>query len=101
MIPTPEIDYPLLQRCLNREKYAWEDFIDRFIGLVLHVIDQTIELRNIRLTTDEKCDLCEAVFRSFHYNDFQLLRDFQFHASLSTFLTVLTRRLVVAFLLCE
>ena len=53
---------------------------------------------NETLSDDERAELCEAIFRSFRYNDYQLLREFAFHSAVSTYLTVITRRLAVAFL---
>ena len=96
-----ELDFSLLNECLGRKAGAWEDFVDRFLGLVLHVIDQTAETRGVALSSDDRTDLAEAVFRAFHYNRFELLRRFEYKSTLSAYLVVLTRRLVVAFLLCE
>ncbi|MBO7680168.1 MAG: hypothetical protein J6S75_10915 [Thermoguttaceae bacterium] len=96
-----EIDYPLLNRCLRSAPNAWEDFVDRFMGLVLHVIDQTMAVRRLTLTSSERVDLCEAVFRALRYNNCELLRDFDQKSLLSTWLVVMTRRLVVAFLLYD
>ncbi len=36
-----EIDRNLLDRCLQRKPRAWEDFVDRFMGLVVHVVSHT------------------------------------------------------------
>lgn len=93
-----EADYQIVRDCLNRKKFAWEEFVDRFMDLVLHVIDYTAERRRQTLSDDERAELCEAIFRSFRYNDYQLLREFAFHSAVSTYLTVITRRLAVAFL---
>ena len=93
-----ELDYALVRGLLERKRYAWEDFVDRFMELTLHVIEYTAESRGRELPEEEKLELCEAIFRSFRYNDYQLLREFAFHSSVSTYLTVLTRRLAVAFL---
>ena len=96
-----ELDYSLLEDCLHRNSSAWEDFVDRFLGLVLHVVDQTAEVRGVELSSEDRTDLAEAVFRAFHYNRMELLRRFEYKSSLSSYLVVLTRRLVVAFLLCR
>ena len=93
-----EADYQIVRDCLNRKKFAWEEFVDRFMDLVLHVIDYTAERRRRTLSDDERAELCEAIFRSFRYNDYQLLREIAFHSAVSTYLTVITRRLAVAFL---
>lgn len=93
-----ELDYSLVRGCLEGRQYAWEDFVDRFMELVLHTIDHTAEARGIRPSEEERLELCEAIFRSFRYNDYQLLREFAFHSAVSTYLVVLSRRLAVAFL---
>lgn len=74
---------------------AWEDFVDRFIGLVLHVIDHSATVRRIRLTPAERDRLCEETFAAILHNDYHLLRKYQGQGHLSTYLTVVTRRIVV------
>ena len=96
-----ELDYPLLKETLSGSSDGWKNFVDRFLGLVLHTIDQTAEVRRIQLSSEERCDLCEAIFRALHYNDQELLRRFSYSSSVSTYLTILVRRLVVAFLLYD
>ncbi len=90
-----EIDRNLLTRCLARESRAWEDFVDRFMGLVLHVIDHSVSSRSIRLAAHDREDLVGEVFLAFVRNDFTVLRRFRGEASLATYLTVITRRVVV------
>ena len=96
-----ELDYPLLKECLNGHPDGWKNFVDRFLGLVLHAIDQTTDARRIRLSAEERCDLCEAVFRALRHNDRELLRQFSYSSSVSAFMAVLVRRLVIAFLTYE
>ncbi len=98
MMMLQEIDYPLLQRCLKKERFAWEEFVDRFMEMVLQVIEETVRVEKISVSEEEKNELCEAVFRAFRYNNFQLLREFELRCSLSTYLIILSRRLVLAFL---
>lgn len=93
-----ELDYSLIRGCLENKEFAWEDFVDRFVDLVLRTIDHTAEMRGLKLLERERLELCEAVFRSFRYNNYQLLREFAYHCAVSTYLVVLTRRLAVAFL---
>ena len=57
-----EIDRNLLQRCLDRKPRAWEDFVDRFLGLVVHVVNHTSQVRGIELTKEDRDDLCAEVF---------------------------------------
>ncbi|NQT11877.1 MAG: sigma-70 family RNA polymerase sigma factor [Planctomycetes bacterium] len=90
-----EIDRNLLERCLERKSRAWEDFVDRFMGLVVHVVRHTAQARSVRLTPDDRDDLCADVFLSIIKDDFAVLRHFRGQSSLATYLTVVTRRIVV------
>ncbi len=94
-----EIDRNLLQRCLGRKPRAWEDFVDRFMGLVVHVVRHTAQARSIRLSSEDRDDLCAEVFLQVIRDDFRLLRSFRGEASLATYLTVVARRIVVKALL--
>jgi RNA polymerase sigma-70 factor (ECF subfamily) len=94
-----EIDRNLLQRCLGRKPRAWEDFVDRFMGLVVHVVRHTAQARNVRLSPEDRDDLCADVFFKVIDDDFALLRSFRGEASLATYLTVVARRIVVKSLL--
>ena len=90
-----EIDRNLLQRCLARKPRSWEDFVDRFIGLVIHVIDHTAQSRSIRLAPEDREDLASEVFLAIINDDFAILRRFRGESSLATYLTVVARRVVV------
>jgi RNA polymerase sigma-70 factor, ECF subfamily len=90
-----EIDRNLLQRCLHGKPRAWEDFVDRFMGLVVHVVHHTAQARSLRITPEDRDDLCAEVFLAVLRNDFALLRNFRGQSSLATYLTVVARRIVV------
>lgn len=90
-----EIDRNLLQRCLARKPRAWEDFVDRFLGLVVHVVNHTAQCRSIRLANEDREDLCAEVFLNILKGDFAVLRNFRGESSLATYLTVVARRVVV------
>ncbi len=94
-----EIDRNLLERCLHRNPRAWEDFVDRFMGLVLHVVNHTARARSIRLSAADRDDLCAEVFLAMLKDDFAVLRNFRGKSSLATYLTVVARRVVVRELL--
>jgi RNA polymerase sigma-70 factor, ECF subfamily len=96
-----EIDRNLLERCLQRKPRAWEDFVDRFMGLVIHVVNHTARARSIRLSVADRDDLCAEVFLATIKNDFALLRNFRGKSSLATYLTVVARRIVVKELLAR
>ncbi|HID75494.1 MAG TPA: sigma-70 family RNA polymerase sigma factor [Planctomycetaceae bacterium] len=90
-----EIDRNLLDRCLEDKPRAWEDFVDRFMGLVIHVINHSARARGIRLTPEDRDDLCSEVFLNLIKDDFAILRHFRRKSSLATYLTVVARRIVV------
>ncbi|MCC7084897.1 MAG: sigma-70 family RNA polymerase sigma factor [Pirellulales bacterium] len=94
-----EIDRNLLSRCLDRKPRAWEDFVDRFMGLVVHVIDHSAESRSLRITSADREDMASEVFLALVADDMAVLRRFRGEASLATYLTVITRRVVVQQLL--
>ncbi len=94
-----EIDRTLLQRCLARKPRAWEDFVDRFLGLVVHVIRHSSQCRSIRLGQADVDDLAAEAFLALISDDFAVLRRFRGDSSLATYLTVVTRRVVVRELL--
>lgn len=94
-----DIDRDLLQRCLCNGTRAWEDFVDRFLGLVIHVINHTSQSRSIRLSPQDREDLAAEVLLAVVNDDFAILRRFRGDSSLATYLTVISRRIVVRELL--
>lgn len=98
-MPITELDLLLLERCLDRKPGAWEDFVDRFLGLVIHAVHHTTHARAIRLSAMDQDDLCAEVMLRLVENDFALLRRFRCQSSLATYLTVVARRVVLRQLL--
>ena len=94
-----EFDKQLLRRCLDREPRAWEDFVDRFVGLVIHVVNHTGNSRALQLSEQDREDFTAEVFLAILADDFAVLRRFRGASSLATYLTVIARRVVVRELL--
>lgn len=94
-----EIDRNLLSRCLDNKPGAWEDFVDRFMGLVVHVVNHSAQARSIRLSAADRDDLSADVFLAILKDDFAILRHFRAQSSLATYLAVIARRVVVRQLL--
>ena len=72
-----DIDRRLLERCTAREQRSWEDFVDRFLGLVLHVVNHTVEVRGQHLNDEDREDLVAEVFLALIHDDFAVLRRFR------------------------
>jgi RNA polymerase sigma-70 factor (ECF subfamily) len=90
-----EIDRSLLKRCLAQEPGAWKDFVDRYLGLFIHVLQHTAHSRSVSLSAEDLDDLCADLFLVILANDFAVLRRFRGQSSLATYLTVIIRRLAV------
>lgn len=90
-----EIDRHLLQNCLEHQSGSWESFANRFLGLVIHVVNHAALARSIRLSAEDREDLCAEVFLTILQDDFAVLRQFRGQSSLATYLTVIARRVVV------
>lgn len=91
---TPQ-DRELIRRCLHRESGAWNDFVDRYLGLVYHVIHHTAHLRSYPIRPHESEDIAAAVLMQVIDNDYAFLRQFRGKSSLSSYLTVVARRVCV------
>ncbi len=90
-----DIDSQLLEHCLAGSPRAWKNFVDRFLGLVIHVADHTAICRSLRLQEAVRDDLVSEVFLVFVANDYAALRRFQRNCSLATYLSVIARRVIV------
>lgn len=93
--PLTEVDRKLLKRCLNRDPGSWNDFVDRFLSLIYHVIGYTAHLRSVRLTPEDVEDIAAEVLLKIVASDFRVLREFRGEASLATYLTVVARRICI------
>lgn len=89
------IDRDLLKRCLHHEPGAWNDFVDRFLGLVYHVIGHSADQRSFPLTSEDTEDIAAQVMLQVIDNDYAVLRNFRGQSSLATYLTVIARRTTV------
>jgi RNA polymerase sigma-70 factor (ECF subfamily) len=95
VVALSEIDRHLLQRCLARKPRAWEDFVDRYMGLMVHVVNHSAQSRSLRLTPEDREDLLAQIFLTIVREDMAILRHFRGESSLATYLTVIARRVAV------
>ena len=94
--PFTALDRKLLKGCLNRAPGSWNDFVDRYLSLIYHVIGYTAHVRSVRLRPEETEDVAAEVLLKIVSKDFKVLREFRGTASLATYLTVIARRICVA-----
>lgn len=89
------VDRELLRRCLNHEPGAWNDFVDRFLGLIYHVVQHTAHLRSFDLRPEDTEDIAARVLLELVDREYAVLRHFQGKCSLATYLTIVARRTCV------
>jgi len=94
-VPLREIDRQLLDRCLTHQPKAWNEFVDRYMGLIYHVIHHVSHARSVALSEADVEDVAADIFLAFVDDDYKVLRDFKGLSSLPTYLTVVGRRVCI------
>lgn len=89
------LDRDLLARCLHGTPEAWEDFVDRFLGLITYVVTEVAKSRGVPLAEAARDDVVADVFLALVDHDFRTLRRFRGQSSLGTYLVVIARRIAV------
>lgn len=94
-----DLDRNLIDRCLQKQPQAWDEFVDRFAGLIAFVVRSTCKARNIALDPNVQADLVQEVFVVMLSDNFVIFRRFRGNCSFATYLTVIARRVIVKSLL--
>lgn len=94
-MPLRDIDRQLLERCLRKDPGAWNDFVDRYMGLIYHVIHQVSHARSVVLSAADVEDTAAEIFLAVVDDDYAVLRRFKGVSSLPTYLTVVCRRVCI------
>ncbi len=94
-MPLLDIDRQLIDRCLKQEQGAWNDFVDRYIGLIYHVIHHMAYARSLDLSPADAEDIAAEVFLGIIDDNYAVLRKFRAASSLPTYLTVVARRIAI------
>ncbi len=89
------VDRELLSRCLKKQPGAWNDFVDRFLSLIYHVIHSTAHARSAKLHPEDIEDIAAEIMSQVVIDDYKVLRQFKGAANFSTYLTVIARRIAV------
>ena len=71
------VDRDLLQRCLAKQPGSWNDFVDRFLSLIYHVIHYTAHLRSARVPPEDVEDIAAEVLLQIVADDYKVLRQFK------------------------
>jgi RNA polymerase sigma-70 factor (ECF subfamily) len=95
LVPLHDLDRQLLDRCLKHEPGAWNDFVDRYMGLIYHVINHVAYARSMVLSGADVEDVAAEIFLQLVDDDYRVLRHFQGASALPTYLTVVARRICV------
>ena len=94
-MPLIDKDRDLVDRCLRHEPGAWNDFVDRTMGLTYHVIHHVAHARSLVLSAADIEDLAAEIFLAVVDDNYGVLRRFKGTSSLATYLTVVARRVCV------
>ena len=90
-----DVDKELLKRCLAKQPGSWNDFVDRYLGLIYQAIHFTAHLRSARLSPEDIEDIAAEVLVQIIADNYRVLREFKGTANLATYLTVIARRICV------
>ena len=94
-MPLRDIDRKLIDRCLRKEPGAWNDFVDRYMGLIYHVIQHASYARSRSVSSEDVEDIAAEIFLKIVDDDYATLKKFKGMSSLPTYLTVIARRICV------
>ncbi len=94
-MPLREIDRKLIESCLKKEPGAWNDFVDRYMGLIYHTIEHVANARSCSLSREDVEDIAAEIFLKIVDEDYAVLKKFKGLSSLPTYLTVIARRICV------
>ena len=94
-IGTAPDDDALLRDCLSAVPGAWDLFLERFAGLLRHVVDRTCSQRRLALSGSDRDDVVAEILVELLKGDAAVLRAWAGRASLATYLAVVARRTAV------
>lgn len=93
-------DLEFVQRCVSRDKKAWDEFVDRYSHLIYNYIYSIFENKGYRSSPETVNDLYQEIFVSLIKEDFKKLRQFKAKngASLASWLRIITINFSIDFL---
>ena len=94
-MPLSDLDRKLVDRCLKKEPGAWNDLVDRYVGLIYHVIQHVAHSRSQVVGPADVEDIAAEILLKFVDDDYAILRRYRGISSLPTYLTVIARRIAM------
>lgn len=91
-----ELDRDLIDRCLKGMPRGWQDFVDRFIGLFVHIVDHSAKRAKVEIDQQQRDDIVFDICKSIVDDRYDILRKFERNCSLATYLCVVARRVTMA-----
>ncbi len=85
----------LVQSCLQQRPFAWQQFVDAFLPVVLQTIQEIAVQTSQQWPESQHEQFSRQVFRQLRDDDFQLLRDWDSELDFTTYLVIATRRIVL------
>ena len=89
------MDKALIKECLTGDAEAWNTLVRRFGRLIRVVINKTAQRRGWLISDADRDDITAEVFAQLVYRDAASLRQFAGRSTLTTYLTVIARRVAV------
>lgn len=84
----------LVRSCLEHRPFAWQQFVDRYLPVVLQSIQEFDVQTNQSWTEKHREEIARHVFDRLRKDDFDLLRRWDPDSNFDTFLVIATRRIV-------
>jgi RNA polymerase sigma-70 factor (ECF subfamily) len=94
-VPLSDYDHRLLDRCLAHEPGAWREFVDRYMGLIYHVVHHVGYARSVNIRPEDVEDIAAQIFLAIVKDDYRVLRQYRRTAALPTYLSVIARRVCI------
>lgn len=88
----------LLERCIAKDKGAWDTFVERYNRLISHAIVQTLKRYSFDSENKIVEDLFHTVFLSLIEDNCKKLRQFRWKCKLSSWLHIITVRITIDYL---
>jgi len=70
-------DLEFVQRCLKRDKLAWDEFLEKYSRLIYNYIHSVLNTKGASFTQDHINDIFQDIFQSLIKDNFKKLRSFK------------------------